>query len=165
MAELGTDVRYIKGVGEARAKSLEKLGIHTLSDLVMTFPRAYEDRTVLKKIEELIVGETVCVRAIVASQPQLRHIRRGLDLVKLRAVDEKGSLGITFFNQSYVKDALNVGEEYVFYGRVGGLIGRPEMTNPIFEKACEEGHTTGRIMPIYRLTAGISQRFISILIV
>jgi len=161
MAELNTDVRYIKGVGEARAKALAKLGIHTLQDLVMAFPRAYEDRTVFKPISDLIVGETVCVRAAVASPPQLRRIRRGLDLVKLRAVDERGSLGITFFNQSYVRDALIPGESYVFYGRVGGLIGRPEMTNPVFEKEEAEGRVTGRITPIYRLTAGISQNMMA----
>jgi len=157
MADLSTDIRYVKGVGEARAKYLNKLGLFTLRDLVMNFPRAYEDRSVVKQIDELIVGESVCVRATVATVPRVAHIRRGMDLVKLRVVDGRNHMEITFFNQSYVRDQLKLGEEYVFYGRVGGRIGMPEMVNPAFEHADRAGETTGRLVPVYKLTAGISQ--------
>ena len=84
MAELHTDVRYLRGVGEARAKSLQKLGITDLESLVSYLPRAYEDRRGEKRIADLIPGETACVRALVASAPKLSRIRKGLDLVKLR---------------------------------------------------------------------------------
>lgn len=161
VASLDTDVRYIKGIGEARAKALNKLGIYTLRDLVMAFPRAYDDRSVVKSISELIPGESACVIAAVASQPRLSHIKKGLDIVKLRAVDGRGSMNVTFFNQSYVRDSLHVGESYAFYGRVGGLIGAPEMTNPVFEPEASFGKSTGRIMPIYRLTSGISQNMMA----
>ena len=63
MADLQTDVRYIKGIGEARAKALSKLGIATLQDLIGYFPRRYEDRTMTRSIRELELGETVCVRS------------------------------------------------------------------------------------------------------
>ena len=88
MPELTTDIRYIKGVGEQRAKALGRLGIRTLGDLLRYFPRAYEDRTVVRPIAELLPEETACVRAMVATDPRLTHVRRGLDLVKLRIVDE-----------------------------------------------------------------------------
>ena len=91
MPELSTDVRYIKGVGEQRAKALARLGVHTLGDLLNYFPRAYEDRTAVRPIAELAVDETACVRAMVAAEPRLTRVRRGLDLVKLRIVDESGS--------------------------------------------------------------------------
>ena len=61
-ALLDTSIRYIKGVGEAREKLMEKLGIRTLRDLVGYFPRAYQDRTIIKSINELVIGETVCVK-------------------------------------------------------------------------------------------------------
>ena len=64
--QLDTDIRYIKGIGEARARSMGKLGIHDLAGLVSYFPRAYEDRTQYKQIRELTDGETACVRAMVA---------------------------------------------------------------------------------------------------
>ena len=158
---LDTDIRFIKGVGEARAAALNKLGVFTLRDLVRYFPRTYDDRTSIKKIDELIVGETACVFATVATAPRVTHIRKGLDILKLRCVDEKGTLNVTFFNQSYVKNQLAAGEGYVFFGRVGGKIGAPELTNPVFEPEETFGTRTGRIVPIYRLTAGLSQNMLA----
>ena len=165
---LETSIRYIKGVGEAREKLMAKLGITTLRDLAGYFPRAYSDRTTIKSIDELTIGETVCVRAMVADTPRLSHIRKGLDLVKLRAVDEFGSLEITFFNQAFVKDALKQGDSYIFYGKVSGSLLRPEMSNPIYERTDNDsdnsehkGQVTGRIMPLYSLTAGLSQKTIA----
>ncbi len=156
MATLNTDIRYIKGVGEARAKSLAKLGITDLRSLLSYFPRAYDDRRAYKKIADLIPGENACVCAVIAGEPKLSRIRKGLDLVKLRAVDETGALELTYFNQSYLKNTFHTGDAYVFFGRAEGTPSRPQMTNPLFER--EGAHQiTGRIMPIYPLTAGISQ--------
>ena len=156
MASLHTDIRYIKGVGEARARSLAKLGVTDLFSLLSYFPRAYEDRRAYKKIAELTPGEMSCVCAVVAGEPKLSRIRKGLDLVKLRVVDETGALELTYFNQSYLKTTFRTGDAYVFYGRAEGSPSRPQMTNPLFER---EGarQITGRIMPIYPLTAGVSQ--------
>jgi len=161
MADMKTDIRYIKGIGEQRAKSLRKLGINTLFDLISYFPRAYEDRSEFRTIDSLQPEDTACVRAIVLTQPRLSHIRKGLDLVKLRVADETGTMDITFFNQSYVKDSLKYGAYYVFYGKVGGTPRRPEMINPIFEPEDKAGAITGRIVPVYRLTAKISQNILS----
>ena len=159
MAEPETNIQFIPGVGPARSKAFGKLGVFTLRDLVSYFPRTYEDRGVFKKISDLTLGETVCVRAVVASEPVLSHIRKGLDIVKVRAVDEASSMNLVFFNQSYVKSALIPGESYVFYGKVGGTLTTHEMTNPIFEREGAESQT-GRIMPIYPLTAGLSQNIL-----
>lgn len=160
MADLTTDVRTIRGIGEQRAKALKKLGIHTLRDLISYFPRKYDDRTQTKHIAELQPGETSCVAAMVASPPALSHIRRGLDLVKLRAVDETGALDVTFFNQVWLKDHLKQGETYVFCGKAEGTLLRRQMANPVVEP---EGRNefTGRIVPVYPLTAGVSQLILS----
>ena len=160
MADLNTDVRYIKGIGEQRAKALGKLGIATLRDLISYFPRAYDDRTLLRRIADLVPGETAGVAAMVASPPTISHVRRGLDLVKLRAVDDTGALDVTFFNQAWLKNNLHQGETYVFYGRAEGSLFRRQMSNPVVEP---EGRReiTGRIVPIYPLTAGVSQLILS----
>ena len=156
MAALNTDIRYIKGVGEARAKALAKLGVTDLRSLLSYFPRAYEDRRACKKIADLVPGEMSCVCAVVAGEAKLSRIRKGLDLVKRRVVDESGALELTYFNQSYLKNTFHTGETYVFYGRAEGTPRRLQMTNPLFER--EGAHQiTGRIMPIYPLTAGVSQ--------
>ena len=160
MADLRTDVRYIKGIGEQRAKALAKLGIRTLRDLISWFPRRYEDRTEARRIADLVPEETACVAAMVDAPPTLSHIRKGLDLVKLRAVDETGTLDVTFFNQAWLKNSLREGETYIFCGRAEGGPLRRRMANPIVEP---EGRreATGRIVPVYPLTAGVSQLLLS----
>jgi len=198
---LDTSIRYIKGVGETREKLMIKLGISTLRDLVGFFPRAYQDRTIIKSISEVVIGETVCVRGMAAEKPKLSHIRKGLDLIKLRIVDEKASLEITFFNQPFVKEAIKQGETYIFFGKITGSLLHPEMNSPLFEREPKQGdgssassgfstkqgdgssassafstntnsaspantthppsnRVTGRIIPIYPLTAGLSQKIV-----
>ena len=156
--QLDTDIRYIKGIGEARARSMGKLGIHDLAGLVSYFPRAYEDRTRICPIDQLTDGESVCVRAMVAETPTLSRIRGGQEIVKVRAVDETGALHITFFHSSYVRMTLKRGQFYIFYGRVSVQGRLRSMVNPIFEAGYEPSRFTGRIVPIYRLKAGLSQR-------
>ena len=156
MADLHTDIRYIKGIGEQRAKSLAKVGIHTLQDLIAYFPRAYEDRRQCRPIAALQEGESVCVEAMVAAPPQLSRIRKGLELVKARVVDATGTLYLTFFNQPYRKDGLKTGQTYLFFGKAEGQGGRRQMVNPLVERP-GEGLLIGRIVPIYPLTAGVTQ--------
>ena len=157
MAELGTNVRYIKGIGEARAKALEKLGIVTLRDLIGFFPRRYEDRSVIYSIARLPVGETACCRAMIANVPTSRRITGGRTVVKVRAVDDTGVLDVTFFNQAYRQQNLHVGDSFVFCGKVEGNLLRKQMTNPLMEPEGQQQQLTGRIMPVYPLTKGVSQ--------
>ena len=159
MADLQTDVRYIKGIGEARAKALSKLGIGTLQDLIGYFPRRYEDRTMTRTIRELELGETVCVRAMIANDPVASRISGGRTVVKARAVDDSGALDLTFFNQEYRKNSLHRGETYIFCGKVEGNLLTRRMINPIVEREGEQV-LTGHIVPIYPLTAGVSQNLL-----
>ena len=160
VADLNTDVRYINGIGEQRAKALNKLGIYTLRDLISWFPRRYDDRTQAKKIADLVPGEAACVAGMIASPPTVSHVRKGMDLVKVRAVDDTGVLDVTFFNQTWLKNNLRQGETYTFYGKAEGNLLRKTMASPIVEA---EGRRefTGRIVPIYPLTAGVSQLILS----
>ncbi|MEG1594723.1 MAG: ATP-dependent DNA helicase RecG, partial [Oscillibacter sp.] len=160
MADLLTDVQCIKGIGEMRAKALHKLGISTLQDLISYFPRRYDDRTQTRRIADLTTGETAGVVAMIAAPPTLSHIRKGLDLIKLRAVDETGVLDVTFFNQAWLKNNLKQGESYVFYGKVEGNLLRRQMAAPLVEPI-GRGEMTGRIVPIYPLTLGVSQLVLS----
>ena len=160
MAGLTTDIRYIKGIGEQRAKALNKLGITTLRDLISWFPRKYDDRRQARRIADLVPGESACVAAMIAAEPKVSHIRKGMDLIKVRAVDETGVLDITFFNQTWLKSQLIQGETYIFYGKAEGNLLRKTMASPIVERE-GRGEFTGRIVPIYPLTAGVSQLILS----
>ena len=160
MADLQTDIRYLKGIGEKKAQAFHKLGVFSLYDLLSFFPRRYEDRSVYKPIALAQNGESVCVRALVADTPRLTRIRRGLELVKFRAVDESGMMDVTYFNQAYRKDSIGKGESYVFFGKMELNGFRRSMVNPVCEREGASGGVTGRIVPVYRMTAGLNQHSI-----
>ena len=160
MAYLDTDVRYLKGIGEKKAQAFNKLGVFSVHDLLSFFPRKYEDRSQYKPIALTCDGETVCIQALIADTPRLVRIRRGMELVKFRIVDESGSVDITYFNQPYVKDQLHRGECYNFYGRIVFAGGKRTMANPVHEPEGMVGGVTGRIVPVYRLTTGLSQKLV-----
>lgn len=157
---LETGVGALPGIGEARAKKLGKLGLRTVRDLLIYFPRSYEDRTKAAAIGDAPPGEPVCLAAMVAETPKTSRIRKGLELTRVKVVDETAAMTVTFFNQGYVKDALRLGERYIFYGRVEVMGRARQMTNPVFER---EGSArfTGRIMPVYPLTAGVSNNLLA----
>ena len=160
MSVLDRPVSALKGVGEARAKALGKLGISTFGDLIGYFPRAYEDRTQFSPIMASPLDEPVCIRALVANTPTLARVKRGMQLVKLRAVDESGSVDVTFFNQTWVKNQIRQGETYIFYGKLGGNLTHRTMTNPDWEPELREGVKTGRILPKYPLCQGVSNKLL-----
>ncbi|MDO4983113.1 MAG: ATP-dependent DNA helicase RecG [Eubacteriales bacterium] len=157
MADLNTDIRFLRGIGEKKALSFKKLGVFSLYDLVSFFPRKYEDRSLIVPIAESSPELPCCIKGIAADTPRLARIRRGMELVKFRVVDDSGSVDITYFNQNYLKDAFVKGETYCFYGRIEQSGNRRSMVNPVYEREYEN-KVTGRIMPVYRMTAGLSQK-------
>ena len=156
MARLSDPVTILKGVGAVKAKQLANLNIFTLRDLICHFPRGYEDRTQLRTIEKLEADVPACFKAMVMNTPRTAHIRKGLDLTKVQVADHTGRLNLTFFNNKYVSENLQYGREYIFYGAVSGDFIGYNMTNPIFEALDSPPVTTRRVMPIYPLTAGLT---------
>ena len=156
MARLSDPVTVLKGVGPTKAKQFAQLNIVTLRDLICHFPRGYEDRTKLTTIEKLEVDVPACFRAMVMNTPRTTRIRKGLDITKVQVADHTGRLNITFFNNKYVTEQLQYGREFIFYGAVSGDFIGYNMTNPVFEALDSEPVTTRRILPVYPLTAGLS---------
>ncbi len=156
MAKLSDPVTMLKGVGAVRAKQLAQLNIFTLRDLICHFPRGYEDRTKLVPIEKLEPDVPACFRAMVINTPRTSHIRKGLDLTKVQVADSTGRLNVTFFNSRFAAQQLEYGREYIFYGAVSGDFIGYSMTNPVFEAPESQPVTTRRILPIYPLTAGLT---------
>ena len=156
MAKLSDPITMLKGVGEVRAKQLAQLNIFTLRDLICHFPRGYEDRRKLVPIEKLEPDVPACFRAMVMNTPRTSHIRKGLDLTKVQVADTTGRLNVTFFNSRFAAQQLEYGREYIFYGAVSGDFIGYSMTNPVFEAPESQPVTTRRILPIYPLTAGLT---------
>lgn len=160
MIDLKQNIQYIKGVGPARVELLNKMGIHTLEDLITYYPREYEDRSVIKNIADLAPGETATFKAVAMSKPKEARIKKNMTITKVIVRDTTGSAVLTWFNQSYIKNSIYANEEYTFYGKVTrNYGGRAEISSPIFDKD-GENKNTGKIIPIYPLTNGISQNVI-----
>ena len=161
MALLQDNIKTIKGIGEKKAQAFAKLGVVTLYDLLSFFPRRYEDRSLVVPIAGAEDGANVCISAVVADEPRLARIRRGMELVKFKVFDDSGMLEVTYFNQSWMKNNISRGEEYVFYGRMECKGQRRTMANPVYEKADAPRGVTGRIMPVYPMSRGLTQKVIA----
>ena len=156
MAKLTDPITILKGVGPTKAKQFNQLNIRTLEDLICHFPRAYEDRTKIVTIEKLQPDVPACFKAMVMSAPRTSHIRKGLDVTKVQVADYTARLTLTFFNQKFTTDKLQYGKEYIFYGAVSGDFIGYNMTSPVFEELDSQPILTRRVLPIYPLTAGLS---------
>ena len=156
MARLSDPITILKGVGPTKAKQFAQLNIYTLEDLICHFPRGYEDRTRLVTIDKLQPDVPACFKAMVMNSPRTHHVRKGLDVTKVQVADFTGRLNVTFFNQKFTTDKLQYGKEYIFYGAVSGDFIGYSMTSPVFEELDSTPVTTRRILPIYPLTAGLS---------
>ena len=156
MARLSDPVTILKGIGPAKAKQFAGLNILTLGDLICHFPRGYEDRTKLLPIEKLEVDVPGCFKAMVMNSPRTSHIRKGLDITRVQVADHSARLNLTFFNNKYAAEQLQYGREYIFYGAVSGDFIGYNMTNPVFESLDSAPVVTRRVLPIYPLTAGLT---------
>ena len=148
MIDLSKDVKYIKGVGPERVKSLNKLGIYTLEDLITYYPRTYEDRSKPKTIGELVNDEEALIEAVCVSRISEIRIRKNMTIYKLTVRDETDSCQITWFNMPYLKAKFKYGQKYKFFGKVKRSISKTEMMSPIFEEI-DTCNNTGKIIPIY----------------
>ncbi len=154
--KLDTDIQFLKGVGEKRAKLLNKLGVFSVGDLLRFYPRTYEDMSKIKKISQAQIGEVCCIKAIVDRTPKESRIRKGLTIYKTDVTDGESIMQITIFNSKYAAEKLKEGEEFLFFGKITGTLWKKEMNSPEFIKA--EGGD--RIRPIYPQTEGLSSRTI-----
>ena len=125
-----TPVRYLKGVGPKTAERFEKLGILTLSDLLCHYPRRYLDFSKPYSIAEAPADTECVVKAEVFAKPGGRILPGGRRMERITAGDDVSSLEITWFNNSYAAQKLELGQEYYFQGIVTGGMLRRQMVNP-----------------------------------
>ena len=156
MIDFDKDVKYIKGVGPNRVALLNKLGIFTLKDLITYYPREYEDRSIPKTIAELNDNEEALIKAVATSKVNEIRIRKNMCMYKLTVNDGTANCYITWFNQSYIKNLIKLGQTYYFYGKVNVKNGKAEMSSPVFD-ADGKMKNTGKIIPIYPSTFQLSQ--------
>ncbi len=138
-------VTELAGVGPKKAEGLAELGITSVLDLLLHYPRRYVDRTNQAQIAELKLGEEGMVLGTVR-RADVRRTRNRRTLVQIDVTDGSGYLRCTFFNQPWRTKQLPQGTVAVFFGKLETFGGRKQMTNPVVDLV---GDRTGRIVPIY----------------
>jgi len=156
-----TSIQYFKGIGPKRAKLLADAGIRNVEDAFYYFPRRYQDRTRLSFITELEIGSIATIKVEVISVNARRGFRKGgFNLFEISAGDETGRIFAVWFNQPYLKDYFKPGKKVILYGKVELYKDRIQLSNPEFE-FIDEGDICvgfGKIVPVYPLPKGFSQR-------
>lgn len=150
------EITYLKGVGPKKAELYKKLGIETVEQLTELYPRDYVDFTDVTAIRDVVLGEFCALRAVVAqkTEPFSRYAR--VALYKAELNDDTGSITAVFFNAKYTFDKLELGKEYIFYGKITGDLARMQISSPMYVGAHEQG-----LLPKYHLTAGLSNNMVS----
>ncbi len=155
---IDSPISALKGVRTPLAAKFEKLGIHTIRDLLYLFPRRHNDFSKLRTVGELTPGQEETVRARVWSANEKRLGRRmGTEA---SVGDESGMMKVVWFNQPFIARQLRTNADIVLSGRVSLHEGRPTFENPEWELLGEEETQThtGRLIPVYPLTKGINGR-------
>ncbi|MBN2045052.1 MAG: ATP-dependent DNA helicase RecG [Anaerolineales bacterium] len=159
-AALDASVTVLDGVGPRNAERLARLGIYTLGDMLYHFPRRYDDYSQLKTINRIEYRDELTILGTVQSV-SVRKLHGGKrQLVEAVLSDGTGALRVTWFNQPWITKTLKEGAQIVVAGKVEQYLGRFVITNPEWELLDQKNLHTSRILPVYPLTANISQRWL-----
>jgi ATP-dependent DNA helicase RecG len=157
-----TPIQFIKGVGPAKAELLKNLGVNTVEDLLFMFPKRHEDRSRFVQIDQLKIGQWHTVSGEVLVRGGRKSWFTQKKVFEIAVGDESGHISCIWFNQPYLDKYLKPGTRLVLFGRVDLYKNKTQMISPEYEVIDPEeiSLNMNRIVPVYSLTKGISQRFL-----
>jgi ATP-dependent DNA helicase RecG len=158
-AGLDSLVTRLPGIKEAMAKKLANLGVHTIGDFLSFYPRRYDDYRQLKPINQLRYGEEVTIIAQVWETRQ-RDARSGRPIITSTLSDGTATIEVTWFNQPWLAQKLQPGLQIVISGKVDEYLGRLTFQSPEWEELDKNLIHTGRLVPVYPLTEGITIKWL-----
>ena len=155
-------VTKLRGVGPVKAAAYAKQGILTISDILSNYPRAYENRGNIELLDEITDPDIKhAVILTVATEPKTVRLRaRHMSMLKFKAYDDSGTAELTFFNQDFLKDKFPLGSTFRFWGKVEKSGRKFLMSSPAFEPWYQDKPLRD-LMPVYRLSEGLSQKQIT----
>lgn len=156
---LDSPVTVLPGISDGYAKRLKRLGVTTIRDLLYLFPRRYDDYRSLKTINQLHYGEEVTVIGAIWDT-MARQTKGGGSLVTSIITDGTGTIQATWFNQPYLEKQMRPGRQIVLSGKVDEYLGRLTFQSPEWEPLDKELIHTGRLVPVYPLTKGLTSRWL-----
>ena len=159
--KLSDSVKTLKSVGEQRLALLRRLSIHTILDLLEYFPRDYLDRSVIHNISQLHENQMATIRVSLLGLPQTLR-KASLTITKITFADSTGRIELTWFNQPYMAGNFRADSEYLISGRIKLNHGKLTIESPEYEivprGTISDAVSAGRIVPVYNLTSGITQK-------
>ncbi|MCX6784717.1 MAG: ATP-dependent DNA helicase RecG [Candidatus Komeilibacteria bacterium] len=158
MLELNQPVTALPKIGPALQKNLNRLGLETIRDLLLHTPFRYDDFRLIKKIHDLTIGEVATIKGAITSITNKRSPRKRLNITECFITDGQNEIKAIWFNQPFLTKTLTEGEEIFLAGTIEGNLLAKQLTNPAYEKAKDLTTHTGRLVPIYPLTSGLTQK-------
>jgi ATP-dependent DNA helicase RecG len=156
---LDAPVNTLPGVSTAYTSRLQRLGIETVKDLLYHFPHRYDDYSTLKPISGLEYGEETTIIGTIW-ETRTQQTRSGSTIVTSVIADASGTIEAVWFNQPYLVRQLRAGRRIVLSGKVDEYLGRLRLQSPAWEPLEKELIHTGRLVPIYPLTRGVTSRWL-----
>jgi ATP-dependent DNA helicase RecG len=159
MVQFDSNISELRGVGSSMSSSLHNLNLITIKDLLYHLPTRYEDFREQKTIDTLEENDVVTLLAVVESITKFAP-RKNMRIIRAKLADDTGKIDASWFNQDYLLMALKKGTEHYFTGKVVLYKNKKMLSNPSIEKVSEEGRQihSGRLVPVYPQTEGISSR-------
>lgn len=159
MEYLTSSIQNIKGIGPAKLKLFNRLGINTVEDLLYHFPRSYKDKSEISQISGLIPEEYATVKVRIDGKAQEVRSKSGVTLIKLPVSDETGRITAVWFNNRFIKTAFKTGETVLLYGKIKKMGRDMTIEAPEYEMVTDgESLNLMRIAPEYPSTEGLYQK-------
>jgi ATP-dependent DNA helicase RecG len=156
---LDSSITRLPGIKKGYADRMAKLGVETIGDILELYPRRYDDYRSLKTINQLEYGEEVTIIGTVWDTVA-RQTRRGGTIVTSTLSDGTATIQATWFNQPWLADKLRSGSQIVISGKVDQYLGRLVFQSPEWEPLDKQLVHTGRLVPVYPLTQGVTQKWL-----
>lgn len=158
--ELNESIRTIKGIGEKSEKLFNKLGINTVEELLSFYPREYDIFGSIEPVAGASEGKTIIVEVSLSARPQLLK-RKNLNIIQCRVRDASGSIMVAWFNMQFLMKTLHMGTKYILRGSVVNRNGMLEIRQPKILSRQEYANMTGKLQPVYPLTAGLTNNAVA----
>ena len=152
---LDSSIRELKGIGSKTEELFQNLGVYTIRDILLHFPREYHRYEQPKKIAELRDGEATAVQCRILKTPLVRRGGR-MAITTTTVSDETGTLACVWFRMPYLKNTLKPGTSYVFYGNIKDKKGVLTMEQPRIYHIDQYRLLTEGLQPVYALTKGLT---------
>jgi len=164
MLSLSSKIETIKKVGPVYLKKLNKLKIKTIQDLFFHFPHRYEDFSQIASIDQLKEGQKATIQAEIIEIKNTRLYHRNMTLTEALVKDKTGTIKVVWFNQPYLTETLKKGKLVNLSGKLTFTKKTLCLSNPAYELAKQDTVHTGRLVPVYHETEGLSSRYLRFII-